>query len=74
MASNTLAQSSHRNPGQAYSASLREKLVSDDGTNASDIYCPLAGCRCLLLKIGSAKLVERTGEAVSCSVWFVESR
>lgn len=61
-----LASSSSRNPGVPYSADqLREKLVDDAGNNATDLYCPLGGCRCLLLRKGSARLVKRDGEAVS---------
>ena len=58
--------STSRNPGTAYSASLQEKLVAPgDSTNAFDMYCPLGGCRCLMLRQGSARLVKRSAAAVS---------
>jgi hypothetical protein len=60
-----LVSSSSRNPGLAFTAELfQDKLVDASGSNATDIYCPLGGCRCLILRRGSAKLVKRTGEAV----------
>lgn len=59
--------STSRNPGVPFTPELlqEKKLVDSAGNNATDIFCPLGGCRCLILKKGSAKLVKRNAEAVS---------
>lgn len=60
------SSSTSRNPGSPFTAGLlSEKLVDSAGNNATDLYCPLGGCRCLMLRKGSAKLVKRDGDAVS---------
>lgn len=60
------ATSTRRSPGEAYSADLAAQLKDEStGLNATDIYCPLGGCRCLLLRKGNATLVQRSAEAVS---------
>lgn len=61
--------SASRNPGVPYSLSIKSSIIdSSNGTNAADIYCPLAGCRCLILRKGSAQLVERDSGPVSAFV------
>ena len=63
MQASTVASTS-RNPGEPYSGDLRTRLVTAANTNAFDIYCPLAGCRCILLRKGTAELAKRNGEPV----------
>lgn len=73
-APSSLVASGSRNPGQPYSEALRPSLVAaEDGqTNAYDIYCPLGGCRCLLLRKGSATLVARSAAAVRAGICALE--
>lgn len=46
-----------RNPGKQWRG--LEGMKDEGGMNAGDLYCPRGECRCLLLKAGVGKWVER---------------
>lgn len=51
-----------RNPGKKWSSfgGTVDGLVDQDGLNKAGLYCPQAGCRCLLLRPGAGKWVRPT--------------
>ncbi|ORY06062.1 Mss4-like protein [Basidiobolus meristosporus CBS 931.73] len=54
---------SRKNPGVPLSEVANPaSLVTEDGHNAYDLYCPLADCRCLILRKGVGKLVDMESE------------
>lgn len=61
---------SSRNPGVPFSQEIKDRLAASAGqTNEYDIYCPLAGCRCLILRKGHAQLVNRKADVVSAYLY-----
>lgn len=58
-----------RNPGKKWTAfgGKVDSLIDRDGLNAAGLYCPQAGCRCLLLRPGAGKWVRPTDKDFSVS-------
>jgi GNAT superfamily N-acetyltransferase len=52
-----------RSPGQLLVS--QSDLADASGLNKGKLYCPRRQCRCLLLRKGAARLVERSSEPVS---------
>lgn len=44
---------------------LSQIVEKETAANAADIFCPIETCRCLVIRKGAAKLVERQGNKAS---------
>ncbi|KAK9764805.1 hypothetical protein K7432_007402 [Basidiobolus ranarum] len=52
-----------KNPGIPLSEiDALSSIVTEEGCNAYDLYCPLEDCRCLILRKGVGKLVDAESE------------